>query len=354
MPLLPQVALSFVRILYQFWLQQGISKKVLDDILRIDINDQKSAKFGISSNRLTLLHRAANSATNDRVLAVRLGQYIAGKDLELEKIVTYSDNLYRGLSVMADYSRVISESGFFTFIVQDNGFHALKFIVHDEINFSSQQKDMVFSGISACIEKLNPGSNKYIHYHFDQKIAGIDEYRALLSCDLIADDDVYIEIDTELLIADNENKNTKLFEKSIYKMNKVIVKRKQRLDLYAQVAECIGESLLVGCAQQEVVAEQLNISVRNLQRRLKEAGTSYQSILDDSREVLALKLISNAELPLYEVAYKVGFTEPSAFYKAFRRWTGKRPGDYRQDVIQSQIVKPNEILEVSEVLNEVE
>lgn len=348
MPLLPQVAISFVRLLYQFWLQQGISKQVLDDVLRIDINDQKMTKFGISSNRLALLHSAANKATNDTVLAIRLGQYIAEKDLELEQLVTYSDNLYHGLSAVAEHSKVISESGYFILLAQDNGRHALKFIVHDEINFSSRQQDMVFSTILTWIEKISAGSDEYIYYHFDKKIAAFEEYENLLSCNLVADDEVYVEIDVRLLAADNVNKNAKLFEKSINKTRKIIIKRQQRLDLYVQVAECIGESLLAGNAQQEVIAEQLNISVRNLQRRLKEAGTSYQSILDDSREALALKLISNDELPLYEVAYKVGFTEPSAFYKAFKRWTGKRPGDYRQDVIKSKNTQPSEALSVVE------
>jgi AraC-like DNA-binding protein len=104
--------------------------------------------------------------------------------------------------------------------------------------------------------------------------------------------------------------------------------------------------LLSGDGQQEVVAEKLGISVRNLQRRLKEVGTSYQAILDDCREALALRLIENEALALYEVAYKVGFNEPSAFYKAFKRWTGKRPGDYRQDAIATS--SASEVLSVGE------
>lgn len=346
MPLLPQVAIPFVRMLYQFWLQQGVSKQILDDVLRIDINDQKSAKFGISSNRLALLHSAANKATNDQVLALRLGQYIAKKDLELEKIITYSDNLYHGLSAMSEYSKVISESGYFILLAQDSGRHALKFIVYDEINFSSQQQDMVFAAILTWIEKISGGCDELVYYHFDQKVAGLEDYESILRCNLVADTEVYIEIDAVLLAADNINKNSKLFEQSICKTSKVLIKRQQRLDLYVQVAKCIEGALLEGNAQQEVVAERLSISVRNLQRRLKEAGTSYQSILDDGREALALTLISNAELPLYEVAYKVGFTEPSAFYKAFKRWTGKRPGDYRQDAIQSQTMQASAALSV--------
>ncbi len=335
MPLLPQVAISFVRILYQFWLQQGIPQRILDEVLRIDIHDQKAAKFGISSDRLALLHVAVNKITSDRVLSLRLGQYLGEKDLELESMICYSETLHQGLLAMSEHSRVISESGSFSFLLQDNGKYALKFIAHDKVSFSSQQKDMVFSTLLSWIEKAYVGCNEAIYYHFDDDVASVNEYQTLLNCHLIAGDEVFIEIDADLLMINNRNKNLVLLEQSIRKTKKIIAKRQQRLDLYTEVTKCITDSLLSGTAQQDVVAERLSISVRNLQRRLKEVGTSYQAILDDCREALALKLIKNVELPLYEVSHLVGFTEPSAFYKAFRRWTGKRPGDYRQSVLIS-------------------
>ena len=78
------------------------------------------------------------------------------------------------------------------------------------------------------------------------------------------------------------------------------------------------------------IRDRLGISVRNLQRRLKALGTTYQNLLDEGRQALAMKVIREGDMPLYEVAYLVGYTEPSAFYKAFKRWTGSTPGDYRQ------------------------
>jgi AraC-like DNA-binding protein len=342
MPLLPQVAISLVRILYQFWLQNGVPKEVLDDVLKIDISDPRITRFGISSHKLTALHMAANGAVNDRVLGVRLGHYVAEKDLILEKLITYSDSLYHSLGAMVEHSKVVSESGYFTFIEQKNGRYALKYRAHDKINFTSHQRDMVFSGIVAAIEKVHANCNEFIYYHYDQQAAELHEYQDVLSCHLIADEDVYLEFDVELLMAMNAKKDSKLLQKTIYEINKIALKREQRLELYIQVTESIKECLLSGNSQQEVVAEKLGISVRNLQRRLKEVGTNYQTILDDCREVLALKLINDDTLALYEVAYKVGFNEPSAFYKAFKRWTGKRPGDYRKDAMKSQ---------TSEVLN---
>lgn len=61
-------------------------------------------------------------------------------------------------------------------------------------------------------------------------------------------------------------------------------------------------------------------------------GTSYQQVLDDGRKRLALQYLTTTHLPLYEIAQLLGFSDPSNFRRAFRKWTGKLPGDYRNEV----------------------
>ena len=95
------------------------------------------------------------------------------------------------------------------------------------------------------------------------------------------------------------------------------------------VENCLNNSSCL--TNQECVADSLNLSVRNMQRKLKKLGINYQTILDEQRKTLALKLLQENTATLSEISDIVGFTEPSAFYKAFRRWTGKRPGQYRPD-----------------------
>ncbi len=73
------------------------------------------------------------------------------------------------------------------------------------------------------------------------------------------------------------------------------------------------------------------MSERTLQRRLREEDTSYQAVLDRTRHYLALDLLGGTDLPLDEVASRLGFAEPSAFYRAFRKWQGNTPGRYRAE-----------------------
>lgn len=344
MPALPQVAMPFVRLIYQFWLSHGISKVELDAILKMDIENEKLAKFGISSDQLAAMHQIAIEDSGDLALGIKLGKHVAEADLTIANVLLKAESLEQGIRAMMEHSRVISESGYFTFDVSAENNYCLKFIPYEGIVFTSHQQNMVFAAIAHWIDTSFPNSKASIKYHYDMNIADLEAYQSLMACELVKNTQVFIEISEELLFAKNNQFDDSVYQQSLKQCQKVLVKRNQRLELFDEVGKAIKKCLLERRASQENVASQLNLSVRNLQRRLKEVGTSYQVILDDSREELAMSLLKDSTIPLYEVAFLVGFTEPSAFYKAFRRWTGKRPGDFRQDA-ESQ--NTNQISEAS-------
>jgi AraC-like DNA-binding protein len=79
-----------------------------------------------------------------------------------------------------------------------------------------------------------------------------------------------------------------------------------------------------------VVARELRLSSRTLRRRLMAEGTTFQRILDDLRRELALSYLEQPHLAVEEVAFLLGFSEASAFRRAFQRWTGSRLADHRR------------------------
>lgn len=80
----------------------------------------------------------------------------------------------------------------------------------------------------------------------------------------------------------------------------------------------------------EQMAETLRLTPQTLRRRLRDEGRGYQSIKDSLRRDAAIALLEHTDLPLQQVALRVGFSEPSAFHRAFKKWTGVAPGEYRQ------------------------
>lgn len=101
-------------------------------------------------------------------------------------------------------------------------------------------------------------------------------------------------------------------------------------DFLAQVRRVLNAALRSGDAKVSAVARELAMSERSLQRRLNAHGTSFREVLDEVRSELALRLLGQNEVDVREVAFLLGFSEPSAFYRAFRRWTGRTPATYRK------------------------
>ncbi len=96
-----------------------------------------------------------------------------------------------------------------------------------------------------------------------------------------------------------------------------------------QTKNVIKGLLLEGIPRKEMVAKRLGLTERTLQRRLQQFDTSYQNILDDLRKEQATELLTQTELPIQEIAARLGFSEPRSFHRSFKAWVGTTPGEYR-------------------------
>jgi AraC-like DNA-binding protein len=96
-----------------------------------------------------------------------------------------------------------------------------------------------------------------------------------------------------------------------------------------EVARVVSQKLKGSVPVLDEVAKELAMSRRNLQRTLRESGTSYQALLDEVRRDLAIRHLANPATSAGQVGFLLGFSEPSAFHRAFKRWTGKSPSQFR-------------------------
>jgi AraC-like DNA-binding protein len=77
------------------------------------------------------------------------------------------------------------------------------------------------------------------------------------------------------------------------------------------------------------VARAMGVSRTSLYRKLKAEGVGFDELLDDLRRRMALHYLNGEKVSVNETAYLVGFSEPSAFSRAFKRWTGTSPGQFK-------------------------
>lgn len=108
------------------------------------------------------------------------------------------------------------------------------------------------------------------------------------------------------------------------------LKRFDRGSLTMRVRARLIELLPRGQPSQHEVAQSLHMSARNLQRKLHSEGTSFRKLLDETRRELAVQYIRETHRTIGEITFLLGFSEPSNFTRAFRRWTGISPHEFRR------------------------
>lgn len=94
----------------------------------------------------------------------------------------------------------------------------------------------------------------------------------------------------------------------------------------------IGRVLSEGVPKMADVARALGFSVRSFQRRLSDHGASFQGLAEETRREIALGMLRDDECSLSEIAFLTGFSEQSAFNRAFKRWTSQTPTNYRRSL----------------------
>ncbi|TSD79679.1 MULTISPECIES: AraC family transcriptional regulator [unclassified Pseudomonas] len=115
--------------------------------------------------------------------------------------------------------------------------------------------------------------------------------------------------------------------------NETVLKRTlaqlQPLTWERKVRRAIEEQLPEGEPSAERIAQALHLSLRSLQRHLADEGCRFDALLNECRENLALLHLRDPHCSLAEISYLLGFADTSSFSRAFKRWTGMTPGQFR-------------------------
>ena len=109
----------------------------------------------------------------------------------------------------------------------------------------------------------------------------------------------------------------------------VLLKKLFRRTYSDKVKGLIAESIGKGQADVDHVAEQLNTSRQTLYRKLKLEGVSFQGLLEEVRFTTAKEQLKEDKCSLSEIAFSLGFSDLSAFSRAFKRWSGVTPKEFR-------------------------
>ena len=112
-------------------------------------------------------------------------------------------------------------------------------------------------------------------------------------------------------------------------LKKKLLSRTDVKEMSQRVHSALLDALPSGQNTVDDICRRLHVSKRTLQRKLKDEGTTFQQILDETRSSLSHHYLKKPELSVVEISYLLGFQDPGSFYRAFHNWTGQTPADVR-------------------------
>ncbi len=156
------------------------------------------------------------------------------------------------------------------------------------------------------------------------------EYENILKCTARKSKHYFIEFDKEYLQSKIITANYEIQNLLITRINKLQQSNSLNGDFSKKIFNFLIANYYLNSFSIDTVAGNFNLSVRTLQRKLKAEGISYLQIVEEVRKFLAINYIQNSSSPIKEISSILGYSEPSGFVRAFKKWTAKTPFDYRK------------------------
>ena len=248
-----------------------------------------------------------------------------------------SDSLHNSIERIVTYQRFLNTALKINLTLEDNYYR---------INFSTErfhsapEPASIDGALAVFVEmcRITAGSTVHpVHVYLRREPPElcVDRYQNYFGCA------VTFSSDRNELLFDLETIDRTLptSNRELARINdQVVIDYLKRFDtnaLSTRLRALIIDELPGGISNEVSIAHRLNMSLRSLQRQLKSEKTSYRQILNRIRLELAQEYLINNERQIIEIGYMLGFSEPSNFSRAFKRWTGQSPQQFRAEHLKN-------------------
>lgn len=323
------VSILWIKALLQGAEFQGIAAEPLLRAAAISPELLNTSYARVSLSQTLKLWRAAEEYCPSEDFGLLMGELVKPAHFQLFALtLMHSPDLGAAFEKSVRYTRLLSDGGRY-FLQSDSNEAAICYEPQAE-NFSRHQVDAVlvllrsFASWLACkpvpllrVELRHPQPANLDNY---QRIFAAPLQFGALRNALVFTPDIMAES-----LALGDEKLAEMHEQMLEEQLALL----QQPDTASLVRHFLRNSSHLSIDRDQL-AQRLHMSGKTLQRKLQEDQTSFQQLLDAERQRRALILLTSTSLPLIQISEQLGFSESSTFSRAFKRWEGVAPLEYRQ------------------------
>ena len=321
-----------LRLIYEAMKKKGIDTGAIFSRLGVDENYVYTEQLRTPHSAQIFFWQAVEDVSGDPDVGLHLGQLLPAYNGQvLEYLFLSSPTFGEGLRRAQNYQRLLSDAANTGFFIE--GDHACMVLdtASDDVRRLKHFNECFVLGLITFFRSItdshfHPSCIEFEH----ERNEGQDHVREVFGCDVTfgaPESRLYFPV--KLLSHASPHAEPELLD--LHERFAIAqVARLEKRDIVGQVERVVAELLDSGGSSLDAVAERLGIRPRTLRTRLSEADTSFNQVLADFRYRLARRLLATTDESIDEIVYLTGFSEPSTFYRAFKRWSGMTPIGYRK------------------------
>ena len=337
-PLETTLAATVVADMLQYLVDRGVPAREVIAEAGLDPHFAASADNRVPGSQVERLWKVAVSRTGDTLVGLHMGEsYNPGTLDILGYVVLSCRTVGELLEKFARFVPILNDGLRIEFVHKGStSYCGCTFVAGNNYLLRSPEQaiDALWAGVARELQRLpvNPVFAQSVCFRrASPRDDLLDEYRRVIGAPVrfAANEDRFLlsRADLDQPLRSANPALLAIFERHAEDALRGLERGNARSN---QVARVLAGKLKGKAPKVDEVASELSMSSRNLQRVLRESGTSYQLLLDEVRRDMAIRHLSDSSTSIGQVGFLLGFSEPSAFHRAFRRWTGKAPGEYRQ------------------------
>ena len=327
------VSLILVRAFVEVVERAGVGRAQLLSTTRVDPTHLDASDARMDFAEFARLQTRAVDLTGDEALGLHIAEQASEAAFDLvAHLIVHAPTLRDGIELCLRFQRVFSDDSELTLVEKDDSATLRLRFPRTTLHSDRIHAEFVMAGLMRMIKGF-AGPRPWIravyfehprpdhHLECTRIFGGVERYRRPFTG---------IVIEGALLDQPSLHHHAELYHLLRSQAERTLsqlthgVGQAERLKQYFLARPPLGAA-----PDMVMVARDLGMSVRSLRRRLKEEGVSYKAILDEAFGTVATRMLSDSSQSIQETAHAMGFSDATAFHRAFKRWTGMTPGEYR-------------------------